>query len=126
MTDRRIFDPGLQPERTELAWRRTALAICVGSLLSMRILPTAVPEPIGGPAWIVPGLLGLGFAGSLWAIAHRRQLRCTRALIRPGSVAVPGGAPLLALTAFVLACGALSVVLALLPSAPVSPLFEVP
>ena len=53
-----LYDPGLQPERTELAWRRTALSIAVGSVVAMRLLPTA----LGSGWWILPGITGVIFA----------------------------------------------------------------
>lgn len=50
--------PGAQPERTALAWRRTALSVAVGSLVAGRVL-----EPWAGPA--VWALTVLGLAGAL-------------------------------------------------------------
>lgn len=79
MTQPALFDPGLQPERTELAWRRTALAVAIGSLLSLRVLPLALPTPL--EAWgFLPGILGLLAACAIWIAAHRRQLRVTAVL----------------------------------------------
>ncbi|MGW4114612.1 DUF202 domain-containing protein [Actinosynnema sp. NPDC004786] len=57
-------DRGLQPERTVLAWRRTVLALAVGSLLSLRLV--AAPW---GP-WAGAG--GLVVAAALWVAAERR------------------------------------------------------
>lgn len=97
MTDRALFDPGLQPERTELAWRRTALAVAIGSLLSLRVLPMALPE--AAAAWgFAPGLLGIVAACALWLAARRRQLRVTAVLTEASPGDAPGGALLLALT----------------------------
>ena len=102
-------DPGLQPERTELAWRRTALAIAIGSLVSLRIFPLVLPAAAAG--WgAVPGAIGLVAACALWFGARRRQLRTTAWLrtTTPGAARDPAAGPpgagmLLALT--VLACG---------------------
>lgn len=85
-------DPGLQPERTALSWRRTLLAMAVGSLVSVRVLP-----PVLGDWSIAIGLAGLAMVGVLWVLAHRRH-RTVEAVfrgVRPAS-AMPGGALLLA------------------------------
>lgn len=95
----RFSDPGLQPERTELAWRRTALAIAIGSLLSLRIFPFWLPSTIA--TWgLVPGLLGLGAAFLLWFGARRRQLRVTAVLSAATPRPTPGGWLMLVLTVF--------------------------
>lgn len=107
------FDPGLQPERTELAWRRTALAIAIGSLVSLRIFPLMLPSAF--TAWgFVPGAVGLVAACALWSAARRRQLRMTAWLhsTLPGAMPplpkiAPGGGLLVALTALATAFGIL-------------------
>ena len=110
MSQSELFDPGLQPERTELAWRRTSLAIGVGSLIALRVLPDAM----GSTAWVVPGLIGLVFAGILWGRARRRYLLTTDVLVRGSDRGLPGGALLLGLVVFVCASGSLGLGLALL------------
>ncbi|WP_431963203.1 DUF202 domain-containing protein [Actinacidiphila sp. bgisy160] len=61
-------DPGLQPERTRLAWRRTTLAFSVAALLAGR---EAVLRGVS-PA----GLLGLSLCALVWlaftVTTHRR------------------------------------------------------
>lgn len=95
----RLYDPGLQPERTELAWRRTALAIAIGSLVSLRIFPLVLPD--GLAAWgVVPGVIGVGTACLLWVAARRRQRHTTAVLTSRMSGVLPGGALLLVLTVF--------------------------
>ena len=106
--DVRLFDPGLQPERIELAWRRTALAIGVGSLLALRILPALAPTPEGEVLLLIPGIVGVLFAAVLWVRARARARRTIRALLDGRADQVPGAWLLLALTIFVLACGVAS------------------
>ncbi|ALJ21311.1 DUF202 domain-containing protein [Microbacterium sp. No. 7] len=98
-------DPGLQPERTELAWRRTALAIGIGSLLALRILP----EALGGAAWALCGVVGLLVAAALWIAARRRYHSAAAALARTGRM--PGAVPMLLLALFATAVGAGGVIL---------------
>lgn len=62
-------DPGLQPERTALAWRRTALSFAVAGLAAMKLL--------GGPYGIlaiVPGAV-IASAGLLVAYLSMRRHR---------------------------------------------------
>jgi uncharacterized membrane protein YidH (DUF202 family) len=108
MNDPRLFDPGLQPERTELAWRRTALAIGVGSLIALRLLPALAPTSDGQLLWLTPGLIGVAFAAGLWTFARRRYRLANAALSEGHAERAPGGALLLTLTLFVVACGILS------------------
>lgn len=109
-----LFDPGLQPERTELAWRRTALAIGVGSLVALRVLPTLAPTPEGQLMLLVPGVVGVLFAAVLWVRARARARRTIRALLDGRADQVPGAGLLLALTVFVLACGVASAAIVVL------------
>ncbi|WP_341719426.1 DUF202 domain-containing protein [Micromonospora sp. FIMYZ51] len=59
-------DPGLQPERTRLAWRRTALAMTVVTLLTVRLAFT------GGPAGALPAALAILGWGGVVALCWRR------------------------------------------------------
>jgi hypothetical protein len=103
-------DPGLQPERTELAWRRTLLALAVGALVSIRVLTVALGD------WaIATGLGGVVAAVVLWILAHGRH-RAVDAVFtgRAATSTMPGGALLLAvalLTAAGAALGLLALVL---------------
>lgn len=87
------FDPGLQPERTELAWRRTTLALTVGALVALRLLPPAL-----GTWSISVGLAGLVVTALIWLLAHRRGSRVNQAL-RDDHGQLPGGGLLLLLAA---------------------------
>ncbi|WP_144673367.1 DUF202 domain-containing protein [Arthrobacter sp. U41] len=85
----RPFDAGLQPERTALAWRRMALAVAVGSLAALRILP----EVLG--LWaLVPAALGAAVSLVALIVSQRRYRRIHTILTTSDSdrVALSGGA----------------------------------
>jgi uncharacterized membrane protein YidH (DUF202 family) len=99
MSSRPLFDPGLQPERTALAWQRTALALTVGALLALRIL-----SPVLGPWSLAAGFAGIALAAIIWVAAGRRARQTRTALL--GSAQPLPDARLLLLLALVIAGGA--------------------
>ncbi|WP_125778074.1 DUF202 domain-containing protein [Antribacter gilvus] len=66
--ERAPADPGLQAERTELAWRRTLLGMTAASLASFRLTADTFPT-IG----LLAGLVGLAACGLLAGLARRRH-----------------------------------------------------
>lgn len=69
------FDPGLQPERTSLAWRRTILSMVVGSVVSARLLH----DSLASKALVatIPLVLAAGIA---LYVLHRRHRGVTSQL----------------------------------------------
>lgn len=71
-----MFDSGLQPERTALAWRRTSLTIATCALVALRVLPQAA-ETWWSP---IPGLFGFCSAVFLFVVSHCRYTELNRHL----------------------------------------------
>jgi uncharacterized membrane protein YidH (DUF202 family) len=100
----RPFDTGLQPERTALAWRRTGLALTVGSLVAFRILP-----PVLGTWTFAAAGVGFALSVSVLVIAHRRHVTVHRLLTSAETdrVLLPGGGLLALVTALCSGAGIL-------------------
>ncbi|MEV6160970.1 DUF202 domain-containing protein [Streptomyces sp. NPDC052052] len=94
-------DPGLQPERTRLAWRRTTLSCTVVAVLAVKQALHGGPGPAGIVAVALSALAWLGFL----RVAHRRVLGMEVARPRPLSAraALTAVACVLALAAFAVA-----------------------
>ena len=87
MTER-PFDPGLQLERTTLAWRRTLLALAAASLAAVKVL-----LPIGTTGAFAVGGAGVAAALLIGAAVIRRHRRAHRALTG-GDHRLPDARPL--------------------------------
>jgi Predicted membrane protein len=104
-----VFDPGLQPERTALAWRRTGLALLAGSLVGTRILPEAL-----GPLAAIPALTGVTASAALLYAIQSRYRRHRDHLSTGGDRSPIAGGGLIAATALIVVCaGVLTLVLTL-------------
>ncbi|MFE4331117.1 MULTISPECIES: DUF202 domain-containing protein [unclassified Streptomyces] len=91
-------DPGLQPERTRLAWRRTTLSCTVVALLAVKQALHSGAGPAGIVAVALSALAWLGFL----LVAHRRVLGMGTARPQPLSArgALTAGACTVALAVF--------------------------
>ncbi|MBG6238502.1 putative membrane protein [Mycetocola sp. CAN_C7] len=81
-----LFDEGLQPERTHLAWQRTLLALGLGCALSARL--TAPHLGLAGVAISFAGLAAVAVASVAIRLRYRRinaSLRSTQTLSSVGA-----------------------------------------
>jgi uncharacterized membrane protein YidH (DUF202 family) len=86
MSDWRVFDAGLQPERTLLAWHRTCLVLGLGVAASIRF--GAVGNPLLA---ILLGLPALAILVAAYALTSVRYRTATTALVNDPRAAVAGG-----------------------------------
>lgn len=99
-------DPGLQPERTAMAWSRTALACCVASAITLRWLPF-----YGVGVLIMPALTLI--AAVAISLTQQRRIRtAVTGIHREGLALDPGS--MIALVAVCWALGISGLVLVLL------------
>ncbi|MFH0517128.1 DUF202 domain-containing protein [Streptomyces sp. M41] len=96
-----VRDPGLQPERTRLAWRRTTLSGAVVCVLAMK---SALHDG-ASVAGIVVCALCLGLWLGFLTLAHRR-IRTLSASAEPTALAPRLATATTLLTLTLAACGA--------------------
>lgn len=99
-SDDGVYDPGLQTERTLLAWRRTCLAFGVASLVAMRFTVEAA-----GVIAVFAGVIGAGLAVAAYVAAAIGYRRANTSLHTTGSLD-HGAAPIALATAAALVLGA--------------------
>ncbi|HIT76832.1 MAG TPA: DUF202 domain-containing protein [Candidatus Avipropionibacterium avicola] len=106
--EQQIWDHGLQPERTKLAWQRTALSATACSLVVARMVGQTHPV-VGIVVAAVAILCGAGIART----ARRRHWRVVRAVHREDLL--PDARSSGWLTALIVATGLGAVALAVIP-----------
>ncbi|MFI6878053.1 DUF202 domain-containing protein [Streptomyces sp. NPDC050400] len=81
-------DPGLQPARTRLAWRRTTLSCTVAAVLAEKTALHGSPGAVGWVAAALVLVVWLGFLG----VAHRRITGLARDEVTPPLMSRRGAA----------------------------------
>ena len=86
-----VFDPGLQHERTALAWERTAIASMVAGVFLARYAAQSVHYVIAsiGIAWVIVGALLLIWSGWHYEALHG-PLRSGASPIHPTAARIVG------------------------------------
>jgi len=99
-------DPGLQPERTLLAWRRSCLALAVASAVIVRF----AGESIGALSAIL-GIVGIAAAAAAYIVASRRYRTAHQSVAHDEKLAPDGLAlALVTLTLLLVCVGAIAYV----------------
>jgi Domain of unknown function (DUF202) len=99
----RVFDEGLQLERTALAWQRTLLSLAVASLAVGRGL-----ELIIGPASWAVAAVGLGVTVTMFVVTRRKYLQVHQHLTTIDADSLPHGGRLITSAAAVSVAAGLS------------------
>ncbi|MFG2787603.1 DUF202 domain-containing protein [Streptomyces sp. NPDC048419] len=94
-------DPGLQPERTRLAWRRTTLASTVAAVLATK---TALHGGVSAAGVVACALICALWVGFL-LVAHRR-IRALAATGSPGALTPRHATAAIVCTVAMAVCGA--------------------
>jgi uncharacterized membrane protein YidH (DUF202 family) len=94
-----LFDPGLQPERTLLAWRRTSAAVAAAGAVVARAAAHWVGD---AAAWVALG--GALVAALTWVAATVRYRRLHRSLTRTGEGHPEPAGPAVAALTLALVC----------------------
>ncbi|WP_166872268.1 DUF202 domain-containing protein [Salinibacterium sp. ZJ450] len=108
MTDEKVFDPGLQPERTLLAWQRTVLSLAVAGVLAARF---AAPQ-IGLPAAVL-GLISAALSIAAYVGVRYRYRRAHTGLRAAETLHSLSAWPLAALAGSTFTLGIVAAVYAL-------------
>ncbi len=103
MTERPVRDPGLQPERTSIAWTRTCVSLIAVGLIGTRFHSGGLP--------VVISLVGLLVAAVFMAVSSQRGRQTERDL--PSGHIQPAVGLCVALTGLVLALNVMAVVMVL-------------
>jgi uncharacterized membrane protein YidH (DUF202 family) len=104
----RVFDPGLQPERTLMSWQRTTLALMAGIAAGVHY----VASDLGGAPAIFAGVTAIALAIAAYAGAHRRYIQGTRELLEFSTLRTISAWPLLLLAVVCLSGGIIAVLFA--------------